>query len=234
MSVVTGRDITIEARNGAPATPAYAAFAEGARRGVVIIHEIFGRQPEIDRVVHRFAEAGYAAVAPDLFDRGKLRCLIDVFRSMKTGEGVAVEQGRNARAWLCDAANLPPERVGLIGFCFGGGYALLAGAGWGAVSTNYGMIPSSEVMRGIGPVIGCYGARDRQFKKAPDQLRRRLERVAVEPEIHVFEEAGHSFLTDGHHPIASALSPHLAIGDYPAARDEGWRRILAFFDHHLG
>jgi len=227
-----GFEVTIPAGDGAPPTPAYAAIAPGATRGAVVIHEIYGRRPEIDRVVHRFADAGYAAVAPDLFHRGRFACLRDVFQAARTGDGIAVRQGRNARTWLCAEAKIAPEHVGLIGFCFGGGYALLAGAGWGAISANYGSVPSTEVLRGDGPIIACYGARDRAMRAMPDKLRTRLaEANHPEAEIHLFD-AGHSFLTDGKIPRLARLLP-MALGDYPDARTEGWKRIFAFFEKHL-
>ena len=108
----------------------------------------------------------------------------------------------------------------------------MAGSGWGAVSTNYGMIPEARVMRGIGPVIGCYGKRDKQF---PDGrvLTERLSEVGVTPEVHVFD-AGHAFLTDGDHPMSKLLFRNLGLGDYPDARETGWEKILAFFDRHFG
>jgi carboxymethylenebutenolidase len=224
-------EVVIPEGNGAPATPAFAILPGGASRGVVVIHEIYGRQPDIDRVVERFARAGYAAVAPDLFHRGVVACLFDLFRAMRSGQGTAVQQGRNARAWLSEQAGIAEPKIGLIGFCFGGGYALMAGAGWGAVSTNYGMVPAARAMRGIGPVIGCYGKRDRQF---PDgrALIERLAEVGVTPEVHVFD-AGHAFLTDGDHPISRRLAPHMALGDYPEAREAGWETIFGFLDRHL-
>jgi carboxymethylenebutenolidase len=228
-----GQEITIPAGEGAPALPGYAMIPAGAKRGAVVIHEIYGRRPEIDRVVERFAAAGYAAVAPDLFHAGRFACLRDVFRAMKTGDGVSVLQGRNARAWLCEAAGIEPSTVGLIGFCFGGGYALFAGAGWGAVSCNYGHPPSVTSMRGVGPVIGCYGSRDKTLTKGPDELRAKLTKAGQDDfEIHVFD-AGHSFLTDGKPHWFSKLMP-LALGDYPDAREDGWKRIFAFFDERLG
>jgi len=222
-----GREVMIPAGDGAPETPAFAVLPEGAKRGVVVIHELFGRRPEIDAVARKFGEAGYAAVAPDLFHRGRVACLVDVFRAMKTGRGVSVVQGRNARAWLCANAALSKDHVGLIGFCFGGGYALLAGSGWAAVSTNYGPVPSAEAMRGIGPVIGCYGKRDRTMTKSPAQLRERLA------EIESFD-AGHSFLTDTKVTFPFNLaSAAYAFGSYPEARAAAWDKIFAFFDHHL-
>jgi carboxymethylenebutenolidase len=230
--MTAGIELTLSASGGAPDTPAFAMLPAGARRGVVVIHEIFGRTPEIDRVVERFAAAGYAAVAPDLFHRGKFACLRDVFRAMRAGDGVAAQQGRNARAWLCEQAGLAPEHVGLIGFCFGGGYALSAGRGWGAVSANYAHLPSRKAMERVGPVIACYGARDRTLAKAPEQLRARLASMGHDDsEVHVFD-AGHSFLTDGKPHLIQKIMP-MAFGDYPDARDEAWTRIFAFFEKQL-
>ena len=238
VSVVRGEEVTLpgDASHGDPTLPGYAAIAPGARRGVVVIHEIFGRQPEVDRVVDRFARAGYAAVAPDLFAHGRLACIRATFGAMKTGEDIApVRAARRARTWLCERAGLAPDRVALIGFCFGGGFALLAGVGWAAVSTNYGEVPPEERLRGLGPTHGCYGGRDVLFRGKADVLRARLTRVGVEHTVRVYPEAGHAFLTDGDYPIASALSwPLMHVRYDPAVAEEGWRDILAFFDQHLG
>jgi carboxymethylenebutenolidase len=222
-----------DAEQGDPASPAVAAFAPDARRGVVVIHELFGRQPEIDRVVQRFAAAGYAAIAPDLFHAGRLRCLRQLLPSIQRGEDSApLRQARRARVQLCARAGLPPAQVGLIGFCFGGLFALVAGRGWGAISTNYGEVPSTEAMKGIGPVIACYGERDR--RAAPELLKRRLARVGVTPEVYTYPEAGHSFLTDGHHPVATALTwPIFHLGYNPAAADDAWPKIMDFFERSL-
>ena len=215
-------------------TPLYAMVPEGAKRGMVVIHEIFGRAPEIDRVVQRFAAAGWAAAAPDLF-AGGLRCVVSALRSMSTGRGPAVDAARAARDWLCAKAGIDAAHVGLIGFCFGGGFALAAGPGFAAVSSNYGAVPPAEVMRGIGPVIGCYAGRDRIFANTGETLRRRLQRLGVEHEVHLFPEVGHSFLTDGHHPVGAFMSRfffHLEARD-PAVREAAWRKIFAFLEEKV-
>jgi carboxymethylenebutenolidase len=225
-------EVTIPAGDGAPETPAVALLPEGARRGIVVIHEVFGRQPEIDRAVERVARSGYAVVAPDLMRRGKFACLRDVFRAMQTGDGVSVRQGRNARAWLCGAAKVEPSRVGLLGFCFGGGFALAGGAGWGAISANYGRVPSEKALQGIGPVIACYGSRDKTHRAEADKLRRRLAAVG-QADAEVFQfDAGHSFLTDGNARLPHRIMP-MGFGEYPVAREEAWSRIFAFFERHL-
>lgn len=235
---MTRQHITLpgDAAHGDPESPAVAIVPEGARRAVVVIHEIFGPQPEIERVLDRFAAAGYAAIAPDLFFQGLLPCLRQFFPAMWTGEEVApVRQAQRARAWVAEQIGIPENKVGLIGFCFGGGFALLAGHGWGAVSSNYGPCPAPEVLRRLSPTIACYGGRDLSTRCDQRRLEKALDELEIEHEVHVFDNVGHAFLTDGSHPIAEALTwPLLRVTYDPATAAEGWRRILAFFDRYLG
>ena len=208
---------------------------EGAKRGVVVVHEIFGPQPEIERVVERLCEAGYAAIAPDLFHHGRTACMRSVMAAMKTGDDVpAVRQARRAREWLTARTGLEASRIGIIGFCFGGGFALLAGKGWGAVSANYGVAPEPDLLKGLGPTIACFGGRDLSMRASQKRLEKALPALDPRHEVHVFEGAGHSFLTDGHHPVAAALTwPLMHVKYDPGMAEDGWRRILAFFDRNL-
>ena len=237
LAPMLGVDVEIpRARPSARPMPGFAALPEGVERGVVVIHEILGRQPEIDRVVERFAEAGYAAVEPDIFYEGtKLGCISRSLATIASGEGAIAERIEDARVWLCDQAKLDARRVGVIGFCLGGGLALAVGAkGYGAVSTNYGDIPPQEVLRGSPPVIGCYGGRDRVFGRNAERMPKRLAQVGVEAEAHLFPTVGHSFLTDGDHPVVRASTwPLFRISWDPQVAAEAWAKILAFFDRTL-
>jgi carboxymethylenebutenolidase len=58
--------------------------------------------------------------------------------------------------------------------------------------------------------------------------------LGEQPQIHVFPTVGHSFLTDGHHPFATAASwPLFHIRWDPEVAEAGWAKILAFFDETL-
>jgi carboxymethylenebutenolidase len=215
--------------------PAYAACPEGATRGVVIIHEIIGYQPEITRVVERFAAQGYAAVAPDLFHKG-LRpiCIARTIRAAETGQGAPVQQALRARDWLMERAGLDADSVGLIGFCLGGRFALGVGKHWAAVSSNYGGVVPTETLRGIGPTIGCFGERDRVFRRDAPRLARQLEALDVPHEVRTYPGVGHSFLTDGDHPIKYALAkPVMQIRWDPEVAAEAWGHIFDFMGRYL-
>ena len=179
--------------------------------------------------------AGYAAVAPDLFAHGlQPLCIASLVRQMRAGVGPQIDQVQLARKWLCGRTGIAQEKVALIGFCIGGGFALASGRGWGAVSANYGEVPPDDVLRGVGPVIGCFGGRDRAFRGKDKLLDERLTALGVPHEVHLFPEAGHSFLTDGDHPFLYALSrPMLRIEWNPAVAAQGWEKIFAFFNQHL-
>jgi carboxymethylenebutenolidase len=195
------------------------------------VHEALGRQAEIDGVVDRFAERGFAAVAPDLFATGKPFCIFRAMREVGTGQGVFFDQLRQARAWLADQG-VPAERIGIIGFCLGGGFALAAGPGWAAVSANYGFVPTDAALAG-GPLFACFGANDRMLRGEPEKLRAALDRVGREGTIEVIPGVGHGFLTRSDRAWMQRLREIAGSGYDPAVADAVWQRIFAFFDERM-
>jgi carboxymethylenebutenolidase len=215
--------------------PAYATLPPGAKRGLVVIHELAGMQPEVKQAVDRIAEQGYAVVAPDLF-AGRFRpmCLIDAQVLFRQGKGPFSAKIDTAKAWLAEQAKLSDEHLGVLGFCMGGSLALAVGSRFASVSTNYGEVPPDERLEGIPPTIGCYGGRDRLYGKNGALLEERLRARGVEVETHLFPAAGHGFLTEGHHPVQYALTrPFLNVRYDAQVAEEAWRKIFAFFDRHL-
>ena len=224
-----------------PSLTAYLSYpdGEGPWPGVVVIHEAFGLTDVMRRATDRVAALGYLAMAPDLFSRGSMpRCIVATFRALSAGEGDAFADLAAARAALL-ADERCTGKVGVLGFCLGGGFALvLANQGYAASAVNYGRLPADldTALDQACPMIGSYGGRDRSLTGVADTLRDTLQRKGVPHDVKEYPEAGHSFLSDAAdapwfiRPVSKAI---LHAGPEPASAADAWDRIGAFFGEHL-
>ena len=206
--------------------------------GVVAIHEAFGFNDDIKGIADRFAEHGYLALAPDFFAGGesRLACVRAAFRELNSGAGPTFDALDAARSWLA-ARDDCTGSVGVVGFCMGGGFALLAAprSGFGAASVNYGRVPedAERVLAGACPIVASYGGKDRGLRGHPERLERALTTLGVEHDLKVYPDAGHSFLNRNSGAMAFVLSKVLNVGYHGPSAEDAWRRILAFFNTHL-
>jgi carboxymethylenebutenolidase len=223
----------------AGALPAY--LAEPApdaspRPGVVVIHELFGLTPDIRQACDRLAGAGYTALAPDLLHwAAPWRCLVAAFGALRSGSGRAVTEIEACRDHLAARAGAS-GRVGIVGFCMGGGFALLAAPrGFDAAAPNYAPLPSdpASALRGACPLVASYGARDRGLRGAAGRLERALEELGVEHDVKEYAGASHSFL-NRHEGWMGATDAVTGFRHHEAAAEDAWRRIERFFAVHLG
>ncbi len=219
--------------HGVLATPA----GDGPWPGVVVIHEAFGLDEVMRRQTERMAQAGYLSLAVDLFSAGGARrCLVSTMRAMLTGRGRVFADIEAARGWLVDSPDCA-GKVGVIGFCMGGGFALLtAGAGFDAAAANYGKLPSDvdKAVAGACPVVASYGGRD-LLRGSARKLEAALDRAGVAHDVMEYPSAGHSFLNDAEvgPRLLRPLARVAGIGPEPRAAADAWRRIDAFFAEHL-
>jgi carboxymethylenebutenolidase len=224
--------------------PVYEAYpaAEGDFPVVVVISEVFGLHEYVKDVTRRFAKEGYYAVAPELFSReGNLAAETDIQKVLNIVFNVPVERLLGDLRAAADYARKQPaargDRVGVTGFCWGGGIALILPAFYKDTSAAvawYGPIkraqkgeqrplsPLDVAAQVPCPVLLLYGGADQGIPVADvDAEEAALKAAGRTVEKHVYPDAGHAFFSD-FRPSYKA----------EAAKD-GWARCLDWFQQYL-
>jgi carboxymethylenebutenolidase len=205
--------------------------------GVVVIQDSLGLTDDIREQADRLAAAGYLALAPDLYSGRGIRCVLATLKASRSGQGPAYADIDAARAWLAAESDCT-GRIGIIGFCMGGGFALLSAPqfDFGASAVNYGEVPkdAAESLAGSCPIVASYGKRDRSLRGRAQGLESALSELGVPHDIKEYPRAGHSFMNRINFGPVLSPAAHLVGFDYdhPSSED-AWGRILAFFDEHL-
>ncbi len=209
---------------------------EGPWPGVVVIMDALGLGDDIRLQADRLAAAGYLAFAPDLYSGRGIRCVVATLQASRSGKGEAYADIEAARQWLAGREDCT-GRIGIIGFCMGGGFAMLSAPRYdfAAASVNYGEVPK-EVSRleGCCPVVASFGKRDPELRGRAERLERALTELGVEHDIKEYPGVGHAFMNRIN--VGPVLNPLMHLVrmnyDHPSAED-AWQRILTFFDTHL-
>ena len=183
---------------------AYKSEPDGRPKGgVVVVQEIFGVNDHIRSVTDGYAEQGYLAIAPALFDRVREgieleydQAGIDVGRKIAF-EDVTMDQVMADVEAACDAVSAA-GKVGIVGYCWGGSICYVAAARLphkiSAASGYYGgqIVPHLDEKPGV-PLMLHFGAEDAGI---PLESVRTIAERWPEIAVHVYEGAGHGFNCD--------------------------------------
>ena len=227
---MSGQMVTF-ASNGGTASGYLATPASGSGPGVIVLQEYWGLVPHIKDVADRFATAGFTSLAPDLYrgasttepdEAGKEMMALDLARAGRDLSGAIGElQRRTGR-----------DKVGVTGFCMGGGLALVVACqrpdAVAACVPFYGAIPWAEAQPDYSKmqaaVQGHYAENDGWASPvAAEQLRETLADNGVSVEMFIYPGVDHAFFNDTRPEVYDAGASGLA-----------WDRTLAFLKQHLG
>ncbi|WP_208027322.1 dienelactone hydrolase family protein [Rhabdothermincola sediminis] len=214
--------------NGHTCSGYLAVPASGSGPGVIVIQEWWGLVPHITDVCGRFAAEGFVALAPDLYhgrqttepdEAGKLMMALNLEQAGRDLSG-AIDHLRSLEAVTSDG-------VGVIGFCMGGGLAMLVGTmrpdAVVAIAPFYGVIPWEAVepdwSKLTAKVRGHFAAEDGFFP--PDKvkaLEEQLIELGKDVELVVHPGVDHAFFNDTRPEVY-----------HPETAAEAWRATISFF-----
>lgn len=203
-----GHEVSFPQQNGT--TQGYLAKpASGSGPGVVVLQEWWGLVPHIKSVADRFAQMGFVALAPDLY-QGRTTTSPDEAGRLFMALQVDVAERELAAAIAYLKTHATGGKVGVVGFCMGGQLALFAAtknAEVGACIDFYGVHPEvkPDFAQLTCPVLGFFGGQDtfvtREHARA---LAQRIQEAGQKAEFHVYDEVGHAFFNDSRPEVYSS------------------------------
>jgi carboxymethylenebutenolidase len=205
------------------------AGGEAKKPAIVVIQEWWGVDDWIKEQNARFASQGYVALAADLY-RGRKASSPEEAHELMRGmpEDRAMADLKAAVDYLAARPDVDPERIGVIGWCMGGGYALAlatADPRLKATAVNYGRLVTdpAAITRINSQILGNFGGADRGIP-AEDvkKFGGELTKYGKLGDIKVYDGAGHAF-----------MNPNNKEGYDAVAAQDAWGRIDRFFGRTL-
>lgn len=197
--------------------------------GVVVIQEWWGLVPHIKKVVDRLAQAGFLALAPDLY-HGKSAKSPDQAEKLMMALNIekAAKDLAAAISYLNEHPGNSTGKTAVLGFCMGGALSLYAASKNPDVSACvvfYGGHPNvhPDLPSLQAPVLGIYAENDTFVTPASvRELEKRLRELGKSFEAHIYPGAGHAFFNDDRPEVYNK-----------AAAEDAWQRTLGFLRKNL-
>lgn len=203
--------------------------AEGVYPAIMVCHENRGLNPHIRDVARRFAKNGYVAIALDLLSRegGTAAHDRDAVPALLTEAGADRHVGDFLAAadYLQTLDYVDGERLGMIGFCFGGGITWRVATALPtlkAAAPFYGPAPELDQVPNIqAAVLGVYAEQDERINAGIEPLQDALEAAGTTHQINIYPGVNHAF----HNDTGQRYNEEQAT--------QAWNDALAWFAEHI-
>jgi len=204
---------------------------EGTFPAVLMVHEWWGLNEEITHMADRLAEEGYIVLAMDTY-RGQVTSQVPraIFLRVTMPEAQIDQDMQSAYEYLISLPQVDAERIGGIGFCYGGGVILRHATQNPALRATINLYGTTIedpqafgalLGEGAGAVLGIFGSADTQIPlESVEAFKVALQEANIDHRLTVYEDMPHAFVKPDN------------IDDDGAPR-EAWLEILAFFELHL-
>jgi carboxymethylenebutenolidase len=207
----------------------YAPPGNGPFPALIVIHEYWGLNDWVKEQASKLSDQGYVVLAIDLY-RGKVAATPDVAHELMRGvpEDRAKRDLNAAFEFLASQPDVRKDRIGAIGWCMGGGYALdvaLQEPTLAADVINYGHLATDrDALKKINaPILGSFGAQDHGI--TPDDVhnfQQTMQQLGKTVDIKIYDDAGHAF-----------ENPNNKEGYRPADAADAWNRTVEFLSSTL-
>ena len=202
----------------------YTPSGKGPFPGLIVVHEWWGLNDWVKDQASKLADQGYAALAVDLY-RGKVATTPDEAHQIMRGvpEDRAKRDLHAAFEFLASQSNVKKDRIGSIGWCMGGGYALdvaLQEPTLAATVINYGHLATDpDALKKINaPILGLFGAQDKGITPEDVQkFEQTMKQLGKKIEVKEYDDAGHAF-----------ENPNNKQGYREADAQDAWKRTVEF------
>ncbi len=195
-----GKDVSYKSGDETVHGILYTPAGKGPFPALIVIHEWWGLNDWVKEQGSKLAGQGYEALAIDLY-RGKVADTPDMAHELMRGvpEDRATRDLKAAYDFLATQPDVKKSRIGSIGWCMGGGYALDVALGephLAATVINYGHLATdpAELKRINAPILGLFGGQDRGI--TPDDVKKfqqAMEQLGKKIDVKIYPDAGHAF-----------------------------------------
>jgi carboxymethylenebutenolidase len=219
-----GKEVSYKSGDETVKAALYTPQGKGPFPALVVIHEWWGLTPWVKEQAAKLADQGYVTLAIDLY-RGKSTTSPDEAHELMRGvpEDRAKRDLQAAFNYLASLKDVEAKRIGAIGWCMGGGYALDLTVGeprLAASVINYGHLATerSTLEKIQAPILGIFGGQDRGI--SVDSVRnfeQQMKALGKSVEIKIYTDAGHAF-----------ENPDNKAGYREADAKDAWERTISF------